>query len=97
MAIVFEQQKRSVHWIAILVTLFVVFFLVFAAYYLFFAPSPKIDTVLPAPLQRANQISGVTFTDPNAVVKSKEFVRLKSYVPATSVGTLGRPHTFAPL
>jgi hypothetical protein len=97
MAIVFEKQKKPVNWILILSIAFAVIFISGLAYYLFFAPTPQIDIVLPAPLSDAGIISSLEFTDPGVVLSSPEFKNLKLYVGTPSVGTLGRSNPFIPL
>ena len=94
MAIVFEQEKKSVNWVGILFVIFIIGFLVFAVYYLFFAPSPKLDVVLPAPLERASQISELEFIEPATVLNSTAFRKLQNYVGPPAVGVLGRSNPF---
>lgn len=94
MAIVFEQQRKPINWIKLLFWIFIGAFLVFAIYYLFFAPSPKIDVVLPAPLQKANQIVATQFVDPGLILNSQVFKSLKLYLGQPSVGVLGRANPF---
>lgn len=94
MAIVFEQPKKTVNWVSILFVVFIIGFLIFAIYYLFFAPSPKLDVVLPPPLERASQIAKIEFVDPNVVLGSSSFRRLRSYVGPPGIGSLGRPNPF---
>ncbi len=97
MAIVFEQPKKSINWFGIFIGVFSVVFVVFLAYYLFFAPAPKIETVLPDILKKANQISNLQFTDPSPVVSSGKYKALHAYVGSPSTGTLGRTNPFLPL
>ena len=97
MAIVFEQSKKSVNWVPILFTVFILGFLAFAAYYLFFAPSPKLDIVLPAPLERASQISKLEFIDVATILNSTAFRRLQNYVGPPASGRLGRSNPFVKL
>jgi hypothetical protein len=97
MAIVFEKQKKQVNWIVILFILFSSGFVVFAAYYLFFAPTPRIDLVLPEQLERAGQISRLEFIDPAAVLTSPVFKSLRTYIGSPSIGSLGRSNPFFPL
>ncbi|HEY4475561.1 MAG TPA: hypothetical protein VJB92_02450 [Candidatus Paceibacterota bacterium] len=95
MAIVFEQPKKPFNWTRFLFVIFIIAFLVFGTYYLFFAPSPRLDIVLPPPLERARQISNLEFVDPATVLGSPAFRRLKSYVGPPAPGPLGRPNPFA--
>lgn len=95
MAIVFQEQKKSVNWIRLLFIVFSLLFIVFGAYALFFADSPRIDIVLPEPLRRASQISKLNFIEPGDVIDSQTFRRLQTFFPAPGVGVLGRPNPFA--
>ncbi len=98
MAIVFERERKPVNWIGILTVAFSIGFVVVVAYALFFAPSPQIEVVLPAPLERAKQISSVEFRDPGEVLASPGFkyVSTSFSAGAPTVGALGRPNPFAP-
>jgi len=96
MAIVFEQQKKPVNWVKILFIVFSVLFVAWAIYYLFFAPSPRIEVVLPEPLLRANQISTVRFVDPSEVINNTTFQSLQQFFGPPSTGLLGRSNPFAP-
>jgi hypothetical protein len=99
MAIVFEQQRKPVNWIAILSIIFIVTFIIVVAYYIFFAATPKIDQigVLPEPLERAGQISNLgEFLEPNAVVGARPFTDLKPLAPQPTIGAIGRSNPFAP-
>lgn len=97
MAIVFQEQKRTFNWVRLLFFVFVVLFIAGAAYFLFFAPTPRLDVVLPAPLERASQISSLEFVDPSAVLNSRSFRRLQNYIGPPGVGSLGKPNPFAKL
>ncbi len=96
MAIVFETQKKPVNWIMLLSIVFTIGFIVFGTYYLFFAPVPRIDVVLPEPLKQANQISSLHFIDPNEVVNSSTFQSFQMYFGPPGTGALGRTNPFAP-
>ncbi len=96
MAIVFEQPKKKINWIGIMTGVFSTVFVLALVYYLFFAPVPKIETVLPDALKKTNQISDLQFTDPSPILSSPVFKSLKSYVGPPSSGTLGRPNPFLP-
>lgn len=94
MAIVFEQPKKSVNWIKLIFFVFIIGFIIFAAYYLFFAPSPRLDIVLPAPLERASQISNLEFVDPATILNDQKFKNLYNYVGSPQTGNLGRSNPF---
>ena len=94
MAIVFEQPKKTVNWVRLLFIVFAIAFVIFAAYFLFFAPTPQLDVVLPAPLERASQISELQFVDPSTVLNSQNFRRLENRIGPPAIGTLGRSNPF---
>jgi len=96
MAIIFEQPKRSINWVKMLFIIFILGFVFFAVYYLFFASSPRLDIVLPDPLERANQITNIDFVDPGEVLNTQAFKQLQSYVAPPTVGNLGRNNPFEP-
>ncbi|PIR89580.1 MAG: hypothetical protein COU07_01640 [Candidatus Harrisonbacteria bacterium CG10_big_fil_rev_8_21_14_0_10_40_38] len=97
MAIVFEQEKKQINWIKLLFVLFIVGFVIFAAYFLFFAPSPQLDVVLPEPLEQAERIGSVSSIKPNDVLGLPAFRALQVFVGPPSIGTLGRDNPFQPL
>ncbi len=97
MAIVFEQKRKPVNWIGLLSATFGILFLIFAVYYLFFAPSPKLEAVLPAPLERASQISELEFIEPTIIINDPNFRKLQNYAGPPGVGTLGRANPFVKL
>ncbi len=96
MAIVFEKEKKTFNWFAILLTIVIVAIVGAAAYYLFFAPSPKIEAIIPAELQRAGEVSQIDFTDPSFVVNSQAYKNLRLYVGMPVLGALGRNNPFLP-
>lgn len=96
MAIVFEREKRSVNWFALIGGLFFIGFLGFGAYYLFFAPVPKIQAIIPPALQDTSQLSKLEFIDPATILDNPNFRRLKEHVPLPGPGTIGRANPFAP-
>ena len=96
MAIVFQEQKKSVNWIRLLFIAFSIVFVIVAVYALFFAASPKIDVVLPDPLKRVSQISTLEPVDPTKILDNPTLKRLQAFFPAPGVGVLGRTNPFAP-
>lgn len=95
MAIVFEEQKRSVNWARIAFYVFIVGFIGFAIYYLFLGPSPKLDVVLPAPLEQASKISEINFVEPSVVLNSKAYLSLERRYGPPSPGISGRQNPFS--
>ncbi len=95
MAILIEEEKRPVNWLAILMAIFIMAVLGAGTYYLFFAPTPAIEIILPATLQSANQITNIA-ADPATVLTSEAFKSLKVYGREPSVGQTGRANPFLP-
>ena len=93
MAILIQQNHKKVNWFAISVTGFAVAFVIFAIYYLFFAPTPGIEIVVPSTLDTASQITSLE-VDPSAVLNSRQFRLLRVYTGLPSVGQLGRANPF---
>ncbi|MBI3114794.1 MAG: hypothetical protein HYZ07_02430, partial [Candidatus Harrisonbacteria bacterium] len=89
MPFLIPEQKRNIPWFGIAVFVLAMLAIVFGAYFLFFAPSPAIEVVVPAPLQNVNKISFIE-VDPTTVVNSRAFRTLRSYTGLLGVGTLGR-------
>ncbi len=96
MAIIFEQQKRAIPWVKILFIAFSVAFVAAAVFYLFFAPSPQIEVLLPEPLLRTSKIADLEFVDISEVVNHEVFQSLQQYFGAPGIGILGRQNPFAP-
>lgn len=95
MAIIIEKQKKEINWFYLSITTFVVAFIAFSIYYLFFAPTPGIEIVVPSSLKSASQITSLQ-VDPSAVLNSRNFRLLRVYTGLPSVGATGRPNPFLP-
>jgi hypothetical protein len=93
MAILIQQKRNGLNWFAIAVTTFAVAFVVFGIYYLFFAPTPGIEIVVPTTLDTASRITSVQ-VDPSAVLNSRPFRLLRVYTGLPSVGQTGRSNPF---
>ncbi len=95
MAIVF-QEKKHINWFGIFLGIAVAGFLAAATYYLFFAPSPKIDVIVPDALQKAGQVSEIEFTDPAVILNSQSYKNLRLFVGTPQTGDTGRDNPFIP-
>lgn len=69
--------------------------LVAGTYYLFFAPTPFIEVIVPTELESISKISegGLNVT---AVFNSPVYQSLRQYAAEVEVGDLGRPNPFSP-
>lgn len=95
MAILIEEEKRPVNWLAIFIVMFILAILGFGTYYLFFAETPAIEIILPATLQSANQITNIA-VDPTKVLTSDAFKALKPHAQEANIGQTGRVNPFLP-
>ncbi|PIT92180.1 MAG: hypothetical protein COU08_03795 [Candidatus Harrisonbacteria bacterium CG10_big_fil_rev_8_21_14_0_10_42_17] len=96
MAIVLKKRKRSINWFGLGSVAFVFIFLTVAAYYLFFAPSPKFEAIIPPALLEANDLTNIQFVAPETIINDQKFTRLRPYADDPGVGVLGRPNPFLP-
>ncbi len=93
MAILVQQQRRGMGLAGMITFLVILVILGFAVYYLFFAPTPGFDVIIPAPLERTQTIS--TFSlDPSTVFDSPAFKSLKKITGAQNSGSFGRDNPF---
>jgi len=97
MAIVFEHKQKNINWLTLFTTLFIIVFVLLGIYYLFFAATPIIETVLPGPLQKVNQISDLQFIDSSPLLGTLTSNNLQVYVGTPSIGLIGRTNPFASL
>ncbi len=96
MAILIEEEKRPVNWLAVLIVIFIVAVLGFGTYYLFFAPTPAIEIILPANLQSANKVNNIA-ADSSTVLTSDAFKSLKNDISGPGIGQTGKANPFQPL
>lgn len=93
MAIIIEQEKRKIGWFKILVILALAVAIISSTYYLFFAPVPLIEKVLPQNLQSIKNISDIKFR-PEDVINDPKFQILKQYAAPAETGPVGKSNPF---
>lgn len=93
MAIIVQEQQKTINWFAIITVVAIFFALGASAYFLFFAAQPAIEVIIPPPLETAAEIAKAQF-DPAIVINSAEFRALRSYAGLPTVGSLGRTNPF---
>lgn len=93
MAIIIEKKERRINWFALATGVAVLGIASALAYFLFFAPAPLIEVVVPIRVSELNTISRIEI-DPGAVLNAPVFKALKSYIADPTPGTLGRPNPF---
>lgn len=95
MAILIEQDKKSVNWVAVAIALVVIVVIFSGAYFLFFKKPELIDVVSPTKLKELESISTISF-DPDTVLTSPTFKTLQQYdSPITPTQTPGKANPFS--
>ncbi len=95
MAIVVEEEKKPVNWVALLTTIIIIVVLFLGAYFLFFKKPELIEVVVPGSLKEVSQLSQVSF-DPDSVLSSPAFKLLRQYGTAITPAATGRSNPFLP-
>ena len=93
MAILLEEKKKAVSATTLIIIFAVIIAAGLGAYFLFFAPAPVIDIVVPESLRATEELKRVEF-DPGAVVNSGAFRNLRPDTSVPSIGNLGRDNPF---
>ncbi len=97
MAIVISEEEKRINW-KVLIGILVVFIILGAStYYLFFSPTPFIESIAPPPeLKKISDISEITIDKSTIQQVTDHPVRilLKNYVAPPAPGTFGRPNPF---
>jgi len=93
MAIVIEEEKRKINWLALGIIILIISTVIIAIYYLFFAPVPFIEKIAPARLQSLQDLSSINL-EPEAIVNSPNFQILRRYVNPIEVGPAGKSNPF---
>lgn len=95
MAIILEEEKKSVNWFGLIAGIAAALVLVIGGYYLFFKKPELIEVVAPGPLQKIETLSKVAPLDPQAVVNSSNFRSLRDYTSPLPKPVKGRANPFA--
>ncbi len=97
MALIMEQKPpRGSNWFAISVFIFVFALIVLGGYFLFFSPTPLIDTIVPSGGVTVETISEVKL-DSSKIVNDPVLKTFREYGTVPSIGTVGRPNPFSSL
>jgi len=96
MALIIEQNKRSINWFGILVFIFLLGVILFGGYFLFFGPTPVIEIIAPVELGTADKIARIKL-DAGKIIESPILKSFKQYGADVGVGNLGRSNPFSPL
>jgi hypothetical protein len=95
MAIVLEEEKKPINWLAVLTVIVIVAFLFTGSYFLFFKKPELIEVVAPKSLEDLNKISQLSF-NPETVLNTPTFKLLKQYATPITPPTPGRSNPFKP-
>lgn len=96
MAIIVEEEKKSVNWFMAVIVLVAVIVVFSGAYFLFFKRPDVIEVVTPGKLDQINKLSKISFK-PEEVVNSPSFKSLRPYGSSTApTQTPGRENPFKP-
>ena len=96
MAIVLnEESQGKPRGSRIIAGSIIVALIVAGAYYLFFAPVPFIETVVPEKLDPISRISKIQ-VDPAKIINSPIYQSLKEQVPQVKIEGAGRVNPFQP-
>lgn len=94
MAILVEEEKKPVNWIAILTVIIVLGSLFIGGYYLFFKNPELIDIAVPPELKDLQPLTEIKF-DPKPVIdRLNKYYH--QYAPALSLPVPGREDPFKP-
>jgi len=95
MAILVEEETGRKGVFGVFIIAVIVILLGAATYYLFFAPTPLIEVVIPSGLKTVSRISESGLNTP-AVFNSPVYKSLRQYVAEPVLGEIGRSNPFSP-
>ena len=93
MAILLEEENGKKGTFKFFVIALVLIILGAATYYLFFAPAPLIEVIIPSGLQSVSRISETGLNAP-AVFNSPVYQSLREYATEPVIGEIGRTNPF---
>ncbi|MBI2035139.1 MAG: hypothetical protein HYT12_00450 [Candidatus Liptonbacteria bacterium] len=100
MAIAVERKTKGVNWLTLAVGLFALIFAALVVYFLFLAPVPLIEKIIPeAEIPGTAGLIDVLSDpsiDPSAVVGNVESL-FQNPISQPDAGKLGRPNPFQPI
>lgn len=95
MAILVEEEGRGRDRFKVLMIAIVMALFLAGAYYLFFAPTPLIEVILPSELQFISRISEGGL-NASTIFNSPVYQSLRQYTADVEVGEVGRSNPFQP-
>jgi len=94
MAIIIEEEKRRINWFALILAASFIGITIALTYYLFFAPTPLIEKVIPQSIQSLKDLSGIKLS-PEDVINNSKFQILRQYINPAESGSVGKNNPFA--
>jgi len=95
MAILIEEEKKSINWVSIIAVGIIILLVFIGAYYVFFKDPGVIDQIVPRDLQNVSQLTK-TNIDPTEVVNLPTFKLLQDFAAPLSLPSAGRDDPFKP-
>lgn len=95
MAILVEEKNQGSGRFKVLLVVVIAALLIAGTYYLFFAPTPFIEVIVPSELESISKISesGLNAT---SILNSPVYQSLRQYAGDIEIGEKGRPNPFSP-
>jgi len=93
MAIAIEKEKSKANWFGIIIFVLVLAAVIGIAYYLFFAATPFIETIVPTRLKSAGEIAKIEI-NPQELFDNPVFKNLRQYVNTIEVQPAYNPSPF---
>jgi len=94
MAIVLNEGEKKLNWFPVVVGAFSLAFVGVAVYFLFLAPTPFIERIVPVGTEPVAGLIEIADNDPTLLLNDQVFLSLRQYIPNPDVGALGKPNPF---
>ena len=95
MAIIIEQEKKSVNWFGIITAIVIIGVLFAGAYFVLFTKPELIEIVVPGKVSDLSQLSQLSF-NPEELLNSPQFKVLKQFDTDVAIPQPGRSNPFQP-
>jgi len=93
MAIIIESEKKRINFVALFGTVAIIGIIAGIIYYLFFAPVPGIETIVPSRLKSAGEIAKIEL-NPQEIFENPVFRNLRQYVNPLEAESTANPSPF---
>ena len=95
MAIIIEQEKKSVNWFGIITAIVIIGVLFAGAYFVLFTKPELIEIVVPGKVSDLSQLSQLSF-NPEELLNSPQFKVLRQFDTDVTIPQPGRSNPFQP-